>query len=75
VSASRSSLSVEPISELSPKQLARQMAARLGGRPEHHERTIHRARLTGGLTAETADRIAISLGTHPVLIWGEAWER
>jgi hypothetical protein len=75
MSASKLSLSAAPISDLSPSELARRMAERLGGVARHHERTLHRARARGQLSARTADRVAISLGTHPALLWGEAWER
>ncbi len=74
MSACKSVFSLEPISELSPTELAHRMAARLGGEVTAYQRAIHRARASGGLTVEAADRIAISLGTHPVLLWGEAWE-
>ncbi len=71
----RAGLSVEPISELSAAQLAHQMAARLGGKAKSYERAIYRARDRGWLRADTADKIAISLGTHPALLWGPTWEQ
>jgi hypothetical protein len=75
MSASRSPLSAEPIQDVSPSELARQMAARLGGRQESRA-----DRGTGSGTRlppswYCGSGIAISLGTHPSVLWGEAWER
>jgi hypothetical protein len=67
-------LSAEPILRLSTRALARQVAARLGGSTDSHARTLARARARGYLRMNTADRVAIAMGTHPVLLWGEAWE-
>jgi hypothetical protein len=44
----RTRLPVEPISDISATELARQMATRLGGKPKSYERAIYRARLGAG---------------------------
>jgi hypothetical protein len=71
----RAGLPVEPILGFSAAELARQMAARLGGTAKSYERAIYRARARGWLRTDTADKVAISLGTHPVVLWGPAWEQ
>ena len=35
-------------------------------------RTVHRLRASG-LTPQTADRLAIAAGFHPLAVWGDAW--
>jgi hypothetical protein len=39
------------------------------------ERTIQRARLVGTIDLGTADRIAVSLGLRPILIWPAEYNR
>jgi hypothetical protein len=38
------------------------------------DRTIHRWRRAGGLTALSADSFACALGRHPAELWPEWWE-
>lgn len=35
-------------------------------------RTVHRLRASG-LTPQTADRLAVAAGFHPLAVWGDAW--
>jgi hypothetical protein len=37
------------------------------------DRTIHRWRAAGGLTAMAADTFACALGRHPAELWGNEW--
>ena len=37
------------------------------------ERTVSRWQEQGGMPLWTADRIAIRIGSHPALIWGDAF--
>jgi hypothetical protein len=75
MSTTESGLPAEPILRYRPMELANLMAARLGGRAESHYRTVARAHTRGHLSATAADKVAIALGTHPVLLWGRVWER
>lgn len=37
-------------------------------------RTIHRLKNTG-VTPDTADRLAITAGLHPLIVWGDTWTK
>lgn len=39
-----------------------------------HAETVHRARDRGWLTLDMADRIAVALGLHPILVWPGEYE-
>lgn len=58
----------EPLGELLGGSL-RTQAERLGV----DDRQVSRWR-RGGLTDAMADRCAIRLGLHPLLVWGPAWD-
>jgi hypothetical protein len=73
--ALKASLPVEPLYELARRKADNgdftqvDFATMLGV----SERAIHRWRERGGIPWTTADEAAISLGLHPMLVWGDAW--
>jgi hypothetical protein len=67
-------LPAEPILAYPLRPLALQMAARHGGKPVSHARLLARARAEGSITLGSADKVATALGTHPLCLWGRAWE-
>ncbi len=66
-------LSAEPILSYRVRDLARAMADRHGGKASSHERALYRIRRRGRLNHHVADRVAIALGIHPLLLWGDGW--
>ncbi|MGI8426059.1 MAG: hypothetical protein ACR2M4_05575 [Actinomycetota bacterium] len=36
-------------------------------------RTLERVNVNPDVAIKTADRLAIRLGTHPILLWGDDW--
>ncbi len=68
-------LSFEPILAYELGELAHQMTARHGGTAAGHRRLLKRAEAAGTITLDAADKVAAALGTHPLCLWGKAWER
>jgi len=40
---------------------------------EHIDRQVSRWMTGARMTAATADRVALSLGVHPIELWGDDW--
>ena len=62
-------LPLEPLLNLYP-HLPRSILAQQAGLDPGN---FHRTCATGRIRWDAADRAAIRLGTHPVLIWGDQW--
>ncbi|MGH2709479.1 MAG: hypothetical protein ACRDJK_14465 [Actinomycetota bacterium] len=67
-------LPAEPILAYQIEDLAQRMTIRHGGTYAGHRRLLRRAGAEGSITLGSADKVAIALGTHPLVLWGKAWE-
>lgn len=56
---------------VSYSELGRRFAVRFGGNETHVVKTMSR----DVLDVTWADEFAITLETHPLLVWGEEWEQ
>lgn len=63
------------IGEVGVNELARRIAFRIGAKDRSIERLLNRLREPGRtrISMDVADKLAIGMGLHPLLIWGDEW--